>query len=362
MSVSTPESRSPRQRRDDLLRSVYFLRAKAFCRGYSLSCFLDEQPSDLVPRPARDDVAARDPDGDLVVNSSFRFEPGGASPPELLHRLPPLDGLLRGFPLAWIEDPGTGIWAPFWARGEWVDVLRSLHAGRRAPSGLRPNVRHALAVAHVLVPPDYEQGRRATWEGIRRDAGAQFKTHGYAIVRNLIHPVHIAAMRRYYRALVASGRLPVGDKQVAERHRLNSEPVGMFFHPQLVDLVSRIAGEPVKPSYVYFASYPPGSALPRHVDREQCEFSISLLVDYSPEPEGPCGWPLFLEDSDQPENRAAADLGVGDVVFYRGRQLVHYRDRLPDGHRSSSLFFHYLPRDHVGNSFLPDWPSASGVP
>jgi len=261
-----------------------------------------------------------------------------------------MDGLLRGVPLAWIEDSGTGVWAPFWARGEWVEALASLRPGQPAPPALPPPVRQTLAGANVLVPPGAERERRGAWERICRDAAAQFQRQGYAIVRDLIHPIHIGALRRYYRALVAGGRLP-RDDQVAERYRLHSEPVALFFHPQLASLMGRIAAEPVKPSYLYFASYPSGSALPRHVDRLQCEFSMSLLVDYSPNPDGPCGWPLFLEHPDLPEGIATADLGVGDAVLYRGRQLVHYRDRLPEGHQSSSLFFHYVREDFVGDTF-----------
>jgi hypothetical protein len=87
------------------------------------------------------------------------------------------------------------------------------------------------------------------------------------------------------------------------------------------------------------------------MDRPQCEFSISLLIDYDPEPDGPCGWPLFLEHQSLPGGIAAADLGLGDAVLYRGRQLVHYRDQLPDGHQSSSLFFHYVGEDFVGDVF-----------
>jgi hypothetical protein len=104
----------------------------------------------------------------------------------------------------------------------------------------------------------------------------------------------------------------------------------------------------VEPSYVYFASYQPGAALPRHVDREQCEFSISLLVDYEPDPDGPSGWPLCLENPSAPEAGTAADLGVGDALVYRGRELIHYRDPLPAGHQSTSLFFHYVRPDYAG--------------
>jgi hypothetical protein len=326
---------------------VYELRAKAFCRGYALSCFLDEPPWELMPRWAHVDIPSPVPDRELVVNSTFRYEPEGGPPAELLA---PLHGLLRGFPLAWIANAGTGIWTPFWGRGEWIEVLQALHPGRPAPPDLSPLMRHMLATARILVPPGYVEEEQAAWEAMCRETAALFRAHGYAIVRGLVHPLHVAAMRRHYRALLASGRLPTGDSQVKDRQRLHSEPVGMFFHVQMVDLVGRIVGEAVKPAYVFFASYPPGSTLPRHVDRIECEFSISFLVDYIPEPDGPCGWPLFLAHPDIPEGVAAADLRIGDAVFYRGRELAHYRDRLPERHRSSSLFFHYLRSDYPGNT------------
>jgi hypothetical protein len=203
----------------------------------------------------------------------------------------------------------------------------------------------------VLGPPGFETARRQRWDEICRAAGEQYRALGYAVVRDVIAPHLVGALRHYYRGLVAGGQMPRGDDQVAERYRMHSEPVAMFFHPQLANLMSRIAGEPVKPTYLYFACYPAGSALPRHVDRLQCEFSISLLVDYSPEPNGPSGWPLLLEHPDLPNGGAAVDLGLGDAVFYRGRRLVHYRDPLPDGHQSSSLFFHYVREDFVGDEF-----------
>ena len=353
-SGPAPPSGKPtisQDRRNDLNRALFFMLAKMRCRGHALSCFLDALPSELIPRQTRRGSAATFPDGELVVNSSFRFEPRGEPPAEIRQQVPYVDGLLRGVPVAWIEDSGTGVWAPFWAQGEWAKAVESLRPGHPAPPTLPAEIRHTLASVNVLVSPGAERERRAAWQRTCQDAGAQFQSQGYTIVRDLIHPVHIGALRRYYRALVAGGRLPKGDDQVAERYRLHSEPVAMFFHPQLASLVSRIAGEPVKPSYLYFASYPPGAALPRHVDRLQCEFSISLLIDYSPDPDGPCGWPLFLEHPGIPGGVAAADLGLGDAVFYRGRELAHYRDRLPEGHQSSSLFFHYLREDFVGDTF-----------
>lgn len=333
-------------RRNDLNRALRFMLAKSRCRGHTLQYFLGAEPSGLIPPRALD---ADVPSGDLIVNSSFRYEARGETPPEIRERVRFTDSLLRGFPLAWIEDWGTGIWVPLWVRDEWVAVVESLRPGEPAPSTLTQREMRTLVSANVLVAPDAERKQRAAWDAIRLDAAAQFRSEGYAIVRRLIHPVLRNTLRQYYRALVTRARLPQGDDQVAERYRLHSEPAAMFLHAQIADMVGRLAGEAVKPSYVYFTSYPAGSALPRHVDREQCEFSISLLVDYAPDPVGPSGWPLFLEHPGLRDGIVSADLAVGDALFYRGRQLTHYRDQLPAGHQSSSVFLHYVREDFSGD-------------
>ncbi len=342
-------SRSSRNRRDELVKALFLLKAKARRRTQAYSCFLDEQPSGLVPRRVRPSPNPSADYVDLIVNSRFRYQPGSDPPEEIQQRGLPLDCFLRGYPIAWIEDSGIGIWTPFWARGEWAEALPALRPGLTVPSGLRPAVLRTLAMADILVARDHEQARTAEWQGIFQAAQARYQANGYVVVRDLIHPLHLGAMRHYYRSLIEDGGLPLGDSQVAERYRIHSEILASFFHPQLANLVGRIAGEPVKPSYVYFASYLPGAALPRHTDREQCEFSISLLADYAPDPDGPSGWPLYMENPAAPEVVHAADLGIGDAVVYRGRELVHYRKPLPEGHRSTSLFLHYVRENYAGD-------------
>lgn len=339
----------PQNMRNALLKAQLFRRAKTFAGTHSYSCFLDEQPSELNLRGAGRTLQPSADGAGLTVNSSFRYQPGSNPPIEILQRVLPLDSFLCGYPIAWVEDPGTNIWSPFWARGEWVEVLQSLRPGQPAPSGMSPAVRRTLTEAHILVPGTYEESTRARWQDTCRSACAQYQAEGYAVVHGMIDPLHISAMRRYYRAIVAQGGLPLGDSQVPGRYVVHSEVLASFFHPQLESLVSRVAGEPVKPSYVYFASYRPGAALAKHVDRAQCQFSISLLADYVPESEGPCGWPLYMEYPNVPDSVRAADLAVGDGVFYKGRELLHSRQPLPEGHQSTSLFLHYVPKDFAGD-------------
>jgi hypothetical protein len=336
-------------KRNALAKAIWLLRAKNRSRGLAYSCLLGEQPSDLVPHQARavlDTAATAD---ELVVNPSFQYQVGPEPPRAVRDRGPLLDGFERGSPMAWVLDPGTDVWTAYWAPHEWADALASLRAGLPVPAGLPPAIRRTLAMAGVLVAPGFEPAQRAHWQAILESAAAEYDARGYTVLRGLLPPLQLGAMRRHYRALVGGGTLQVGDNQVAERHRLHSELVASFFHPQLASVVGRVVGEPVVPSYVYFASYKPGADLPRHVDRPQCEFSISLLVDYTPEPEGPSGWPLCMEDPRTGALVGIADLGIGDAVVYRGRELVHYRDPLPDGHQSTSIFFHYVRPDFEGD-------------
>jgi hypothetical protein len=155
----------------------------------------------------------------------------------------------------------------------------------------------------------------------------------------------VSALRRYYRRLIRTDKFELGDMQSPLRYIAHNEPVACFFHHQLTHVVNEIAGQPLKPSYVYFSSYMGGAKLPKHVDREQCEVSITFCLDYSPEPEHQTAWPIHLHT---PVGKTTVFQAIGDGLFYRGRELPHSRDRLPDGHSSTSIFFHYVAADFDG--------------
>jgi hypothetical protein len=346
--TTTMDSVVSRDREKAVSPAHFLMRAWVLSARHKFSCFLGlgEHALELVPRKALA-LLENNPETDLVVNPSFRYQRGSELPAEIRQRALPLNACLRGYPIAWIEDPRAGVWIPFWASGEYADVLPLLRPGEPSPSGLRGEIQRALTIAEILVPGDYGETWRARRERTVQTMQSPFRTDGYAIVRDLIHPLQLGALRRHYRALLAGGDVPKGD-WLEDRYGFHSELMASFLHQQLGGLVSQIAAEPVKPSFVYFGSYRPGAVLPRHLDRPQCQFSISLLVDYSPEPDGPCGWPLYLENPSRPEATVAADLAMGDGAFYRGQEVFHYRHALPEGHRAALPFLNYVREDFAG--------------
>jgi hypothetical protein len=138
----------------------------------------------------------------------------------------------------------------------------------------------------------------------------------------------------------------LGDDQSARRYVAHNETVARFFHQQITNAVITVVGEPIKPSYVYFASYLSGAELKKHIDREQCEFSVTLCLDFSPEPELATSWPIRV---DTPEGSTAVYQALGDSLVYRGTKVPHYRSVLPEGRTSTSIFFHYVPAGFSGS-------------
>jgi hypothetical protein len=247
--------------------------------------------------------------------------------------------------MVWIKDPANDALQPFWLGHKLATILSDVQPGAPAPSQLSPQVRCALLMANFLVPDNYASNRRKQWTEIVSATGAQFQRQGYAPVGQLIHPFHIAALRRYYRHQVRTGKLYLGDGQSPLRYVSYNDPVARFFHQQLTTAMTAFAGEPVKASYVYLASYQPGAILEKHTDRDQCEFSVTLCLDYSPEPRCATPWPLRLHKK---SGTVTVFQAIGDALLYRGCLLPHSRDALPEGHTSTSIFFHYVRENFTG--------------
>jgi hypothetical protein len=310
-------------------------------------CWLDDQPGFLVPSRLAEPRAHR-PDAELpswMVNPALWLSRFGAPPPWLSGAVAQAGWFDWSEEAVWVSDPVRGGLLPFTAGPTVRPWLDGLWPGQPVPRPLPEPLWSALAAAEVLVAPEDLEQRRVEWQRRLGDAAALFR-QGYAPLAGLIHPFHVGALRRHYRWLIRSGHLKLGDGQSPRRYVAHNESVARFFHHQLTPVVSAVVGRPVRPSYVYVASYRGGAELPRHLDRPQCEYSVTFLLDYAPEPELEAPWPLRLELGSG--ELLTVYQAIGDGLLYRGRVQPHQRDRLPEGHSSTSLLFHYVDEDYHG--------------
>jgi hypothetical protein len=306
-------------------------------------CLLDELPLHLIPQ--RERAALRDdpPAGPLFLNPECILCRTGELPSALSSQRELLAGFALQGSVAWVPS-ASGSLLPFWL-GPRLDAF--VHGLRKGEPILPADwdLCGPLLKAGVLVTADVAEQSKSIGATLAQST-LLFRTRGYAPMGDLIHPFHIAALRRYYRHLIRTGAIRLGDDQSPRRYVAYNDPVARFFHRQICATVGAVAGEELKPSYVYLASYLSGAELKKHTDREQCEYSVTLCLDFAPEPQLETPWPIRL---DTPSGTTTVYQAIGDGLAYRGTRLPHYRDVLGIGQTSTSIFFHYVPADFSGS-------------
>jgi hypothetical protein len=316
-------------------------------------CLLDELPLHLIPRHTFKSLQLQrlqqNDQQNLYLNPDCILCDDGRLPEELESREEPLSGFALQGTMAWVRTPASGNLLPFWLGPQLASIARSLRRNEAVPAsasnGMPNGALNVLVAAGILLPENQIMQRQQERAERIAKASVLFREKGYAPLGDLIHPFHVAALRRYYRYLIRSGAIHLGDGQSPRRYVAHNEPVARFFHQDIAATLSAVAGESLKPSYVYMASYLGGAELKKHTDRAQCEFSVTLCLDFSPEPALETPWPICL---DAPTGKVTAYQALGDGLAYRGTRLPHYRSALREGQTSTSIFFHYVAADFSG--------------
>jgi len=310
-------------------------------------CLLDELPLHLIPRRRLEPQHWRQDlfHPPLFLNPQCSVLPPGQAPAELESQRYLLENFNLEGTVAWVRDPATRALHPFWLSTRLEAVVSRLRAGEPVPDSVPEDVLFLLAGAGILTGEEQAKRRVAEWEEVVSKGARQFREKGYAPLGNLIHPFNLAALRRYYRHAIRRRAIRLGDEQCPLRYGVHNESVARFFHHQIGKAVGAIVGEAIKPSYVYLASYVSGADLEKHIDRQQCEFSVTLCLDFSPEPELATAWPIRLHT---PAGTVTVYQALGDGLVYRGTKVPHYRDVLGEGRTSTSVFLHYVPADFSG--------------
>lgn len=331
-------------------------------------CRIQESPRHLLPK--RFASEKKDAVGDLIVNETYRFEPSFRSPVSKFKReetdgrdgvrcydpdgtvVDPEDSAFAlGEPCLWVKHPGTGLTLPYWIDRSDTDFFSSLHAGGKAIAPNKSLLRD-LRAHSVLGTPDEFHSLKRTWDDLLQSESVRFGREKYAILPPVFPGSQLAALRRYYRQLMDEGFVGQGDDgQVSRCLSMKNETVTTFFHHQLTDLIGRITGQPMKPSYVFARRYVDEAELKYHIDREQSAVSVSMLLDYEPEPDEISPWPLYIQKSKTNKETIKVQQGIGDLVVYTGTDMPHYRHPLFKGHVSTSIFFMYVPESYNGSLY-----------
>ena len=97
--------------------------------------------------------------------------------------------------------------------------------------------------------------------------------------------------------------------------------------------VSQLVGETVLPTYTYARIYEKGAVLTPHVDKEECEISLTVNLE--------CDIPWSIWIQTPKGERKEVELNPGDAMIYFGMTAPHWREEF-NGNICTQVFMHYV--------------------
>jgi len=110
------------------------------------------------------------------------------------------------------------------------------------------------------------------------------------------------------------------------------DPVSEAILINKLPLMEKETGIELLPTYSFTRVYTYNNDLPIHVDRKECEISVSVMF-------GSDGtyWPLVVDNT-------AIEMKPGDGVIYLGCELEHWRSKF-EGDYHAQCFLHYVDKN-----------------
>jgi hypothetical protein len=342
MSMSKENARGleiPEEYMAFLLNSGFLLKKAIKPNGNTFKCVISNKINPLVPINA---LIFPENLADYRINPYIFWQVDQNIPPQVRERLPNSDFIAGNYPVLWVEQPRTKAIIPLWFAPEQANQMAGLIKGDIAITDLPVEVVQQLVMANILLPSYFLTERfKDELEQVYRNVKQSLLTNGYVVLRDIINPLQIGALRQYYRDIEHLDYFR-RDSQVPKRDIIHNEPVARFIHYQLKNLINKVSPERVIPSFTYLSIYKPGSILDKHTDREQCAWNMSVSIDMQPESEI---WPIYMEIAGK---AFEVRLGMGDAVLYSGTKIPHWREQLPENQKAIICFYHFVAEDFSG--------------
>jgi len=153
------------------------------------------------------------------------------------------------------------------------------------------------------------------------------------VLDDLYPAADFALLKRYVESLADLPDLPADVER--GRHYLRNLSLMMDIHRNMNAMVSEVVGFELKPSYTLLSFYGPGSVVERHLDRPQCEATLTYCISQD-QP-----WDFYVGDS-------RFRLEENQALVFAGRHQPHYRNPIQSEYCRMALF-HFVRSDFVGS-------------
>jgi hypothetical protein len=189
-----------------------------------------------------------------------------------------------------------------------------------------------------------------------------FKENHFEVIRNalsldLLHYVNtnceiLESINYFIKPSTKENPYPKNDSLVANSFSWYSACHTESLLVHLKYRIENITGKKLHECYSYYRNYYHNAILPKHIDRESAEFSVTICINKDTD------WPIFIEDNAGVAHEI--ELNPGDMIVYRGDVLRHWRNTY-SGETHRQIFLHYVEAGGKHDNFKFDERPMLGV-
>jgi hypothetical protein len=165
-----------------------------------------------------------------------------------------------------------------------------------------------------------------------RKASTDFKLKKYTVLRDVMPAGWPELLRAEQATLLARGAMNL--EPTLHRYATVDAPMASVANYEIAALVARILGQAVIPTYAFAIHYLAKGHIQPHVDRPQNELSMSLSLAVTPPGQG-----VSVLRAGSSNSMERVDLEFNDALLYRGAEVLHARDPVPESHTVSQAIF-----------------------
>lgn len=133
----------------------------------------------------------------------------------------------------------------------------------------------------------------------------------------------------------------IGDDLVKDCYCLYGDALFDTVMFKLLDNVEKFHKKKLFPTYSYARFYQNGHIMDKHLDRDECEVSVTMNL-------GGDMWPIFIIGLDKKERKI--ELSPGDALIYQGSKCEHWREKFA-GNFCGQVFLHYVTEKYINLKF-----------
>lgn len=186
---------------------------------------------------------------------------------------------------------------------------------------------------------------------------AQFEKNGYIVYKNFLPEDFCKFAQSYYKIRQDSLDYDI-DEQCPRSKSFYSDPLCETLLQTSCEKISNIVNVDLIPTYSYTRIYGKKEHLTKHIDRPECQFSVTINLGY-PKSQGISS--IFMSKNEDGSDASELKLDVGDICIYRGDTVYHWREPfIQDWYLQT--FLHYVEKNGMYGNRLYDGRFSLGTP